>query len=149
MSTERRVRALVAVGLAAASLIALVLVRPAPAREPAAPSQSGTRTASVALLTTHDVRVAVVARRLSGGSAPTADVRVAVARRVGGSWRETSETRLREPYFWHTVTGPRAVCRLEIVAADGRASQRPHVAVQVLQSPSLGCGRVYRTWLVG
>jgi Arylmalonate decarboxylase len=55
---------------------------------------------------TQEFRVAVVATRLSGGSPPTAEVRVGFARRVRGRWREFDERRLGERYFWNTVSGP-------------------------------------------
>ena len=67
-----------------------------------------------------------------------------LARRVGGSWREFGEQRLRETYFWHTLSRPRAVCRLEINTAVPRSASGPQVTVQLLLSPSLGCGRTYR-----
>lgn len=105
------------------------------------------RTASVATLPTRDFRVAVVARRLAGGGAPTAKVRVGLARRVGGSWREFGERRLGETFFWNTVTGARAVCRLAIASAGASPSFRPYVTVQLLLSPSLGCGRTHRVAL--
>jgi hypothetical protein len=101
------------------------------------------RTATVATLTTQDFRVAVVARRLDGGGTPTAEVRVGLARRVGGSWRELRERRLGETFFWNTVTGPRAVCRLAI-SAGSSSSFQPYATVRLLVSPSLGCGRTHR-----
>jgi hypothetical protein len=102
------------------------------------------RTAPVATLTTRDFRVAVVVRRLTAGAAPTAEVRVGLARRVGGSWHELGERRLRETFFWNTVTGPRGVCRLAIASAGSSPSSQPYVTVQLLLSPSLGCGRAHR-----
>jgi hypothetical protein len=74
-------------------------------------------------------------------------VRVGIARRVGGNWRERGERRLDETLFWRTVTGPRAVCRLEIATAGRSPAFRPFVTVQLLQSPSLGCGNVHRVML--
>ena len=96
---------------------------------------------------TQEFRVAVVAKRLDGGSTPTAEVTVGPARRVGGSWREFGAQRLRETYFWHTLSGPRAICRLEINTAGTRAASGPHVTVRLLLSPSVGCGRMYRVSL--
>jgi hypothetical protein len=115
----------------------------------AEPRPSVAPTATVALVTTSDFRVAVAARRLASGSAPTAEVRVGLARRVGTGWRELGERRLDETYFWRTVRGPRAVCRLVIRTAGTRPSFRPYVTVQLLLSPSLGCGRTYRIPLAG
>jgi hypothetical protein len=101
------------------------------------------RKATVAIVTTKEFRVAVVAIRLSGVP-PTADLRVGLARRAGGRWREVAEHRLGERYFWNTVSHPHAVCRLEIVTVGTRHSPRSRVIVQLLLSPSLGCGRIYR-----
>jgi hypothetical protein len=99
---------------------------------------------SVATLTARDLRVAVVAVRSSGGTTPTAEVRVALARKIGRSWRETGEMRLPEVYFWRTVTGPRAICKLEITTVAAPDPLRPHVTVRLLRSPSLGCGPLHR-----
>lgn len=109
---------------------------------------SAQRVVTVGEVTTKDYRAVVVAHRL-GGSPPTAEVRVGSARRVGGRWRELGEKRLDETYFWNSVTGPGAVCRLEIeTVAPGRRSFKPAVTVRLLQSPSLGCGDTYRIPLV-
>jgi hypothetical protein len=107
-------------------------------------TQAAKRVASIATLTTPDYRAALVAERVGAGATPTADVRLAVAQRVGGNWRERGERRLEETYFWKTVTGPRAVCRLELATATTRSGTRPHVTVRLLQSPSLGCGPTHR-----
>ena len=128
------------------SLLALGGAQSTAASDRADAGTSQARVATVATVTTGDFRVAVVARRL-GGSPPTADVRVGIARRVGGSWRERGERRLSETSFWRTVTGPRAVCRLEIATAGRSPSFRPFVTVQLLQSPSLGCGKAFRVTL--
>jgi hypothetical protein len=138
-STSRKL-----VAIAAAALVALATLQPTAAGSRANAHQASARFATVAAITTQDFRVAVVARRLDGGSAPTADVRVSVARRVGGSWRESGERRLGETFFWNNVSGPRAVCRLEINTAGTRSASGPHVMAQLLLSPSLGCGRRYR-----
>src|SRR5215471_12824599 len=100
--------------------------------------------ATIATLAVRDVRVAVGAQRSSGGAMPTADVRLAVAKRVGSGWRKRGEMRLRGTYFWHTVNGPRSICRLQIATAGTRASFRPYIVVQLLRSPALGCGDVQR-----
>jgi hypothetical protein len=126
-------------------VLATVLAPAAASRNDA--SASAQRFASVGVITTADYRVAVVAQRMSG-SPPTAEVRVGYARRVGARWRELGERRLDETYFWRTVTGPRAVCRLEIETAGPGARIRPYVTVRLLQSPSLGCGDTYRIPLV-
>jgi hypothetical protein len=72
---------------------------------------------SIATVATRDFRVAVVATRLTRGATPTADVRVGIAQRIAGGWREKGETRLEATYFWRTVTGPRAICKLELATA--------------------------------
>jgi hypothetical protein len=135
--TGYRVLVLAAVG---AALVGLVALRSASAASQA----SDPRGATVGLVTTQDFRVAVVARRLTGGSAPTAEVRVGLARRVDRRWQEVGERRLRETYFWHAVTGPRAVCRLAIATTGARPSFRPYATLRLLLSPSLGCGRTHR-----
>jgi hypothetical protein len=144
MSGNRRLGTLIAVAAAAVGVVALAAVRPAATGAPREPQGSAPRVASVVTSTTRDFRVAVVAQRVNGGATPTADVRVAVARRAGAGWREVGERRLAERYFWNTVTGPRAVCRLAVATAGAGASFRPYVAVQLLLSPSLGCGRTHR-----
>lgn len=141
MNREPRMRALLGVVAAGAALVAALPVATG------APRQSDARAArvtSIATLTTRDFRVAVVARRLNGGATPTAEVRVRLAQRAGGRWRDLGERRLDDSYFWHVVRGPRAVCRLAIATAGARSSFRPYVTLQLLVSPSLGCGRAYR-----
>jgi hypothetical protein len=127
------------------SLAALAVMLPSEAGAHSE-AQTAKRVATVATVTTFDFRVAVVAERIGGGTAPTAQVRAAIAQRIGGGWRERRELRLRESYFWRTVTGPRAVCRLEIRTAS-TPTRRPHVTIQLLQSPSLGCGPTHRLLL--
>jgi hypothetical protein len=142
MTRESSSRTLIAI--VAASLVALAALQATAAGSRSTIGQDAQRVATVGVITTKDFRVAVVAKRLTSGAAPTAEVRVGMARRVGTSWRELGERRLTETYFWHTVRGPRAVCRLQIATAGRGASFRPSVIVQLLQSPSLGCGRSYR-----
>lgn len=132
-------RMLLGAAVGASLLAVLALSSPSAESQPGSP-----RIATVAVVTTKDFRVAVLARRLTGDSAPTAEVRVGLARRLGSGWRELGERRLAETYFWHTVSGPRAVCRLAIATTGTRPSFQPYVTVQVLLSPSLGCGRTYR-----
>jgi hypothetical protein len=129
---------------AAVALGAFATTLPAATGAPGGPAARVQRAASIATLATRDFRVAVVAYRLDGGGAPTAEVRVGLARRVGGSWHELGERRLRETFFWNTVTGPRGVCRLAIASAGSSPSSQPYVTVQLLLSPSLGCGRAHR-----
>jgi hypothetical protein len=77
---------------------------------------TSSRAVSIASVTTQDFRAAVVATRVTGGATPTADVRVAIAQR--------------------------AICKLELATAS--SPQSPYVAIRLLQSPSLGCGRTHR-----
>ena len=128
----------------AAVVVLLAMLHSSAAASRGEVQASAQRRGTVGLITTVDFRVAVVAERLSGESPPTAEVSVGFARRVGGRWRELGEKRLDETYFWRTVTGQRAVCRLEIETAGPGGRARPYVTVRILQSPSLGCGPTYR-----
>jgi hypothetical protein len=143
MKRESRSLRLGSIATLAVSLVALAAL-PTAAGSRDTTQQSAKQFATVGVVTTLDFRAAVVAQRLSGGSMPTAEVRVGLARRVGARWRELGEKRLDETFFWRPVTGPRAVCRLEIETAGPATSFRPTVTVRLLQSPSLGCGRTYR-----
>lgn len=105
--------------------------------------------ATVALVTTREFRVAAVATPKGGGSAPTAEVRVAVARRVAGGWRETHEVKLPETYFWRTFRARASICRLAIATSGRQPSFRPYAEVQILLSPSIGCGGTHRIPLAG
>ena len=103
---------------------------------------------SIASATTSDFRVVVRATNLGGGSgAPAAAVTVRTFERADGDWRRTSERRLAGRYFWKTVTGRRAVCRLEIRTTGAGAAFRPRAIVQLLVTPSLGCGPVERVFV--
>lgn len=125
---------------AALALVALVTAR--------ADAAGGVRT--IATTTTPDFRVVVGATNRGGGEgAPEAVVTVRTFERSGGGWRRTNETRLAGPYFWKTITGPLAVCRLEIRTTAARPGFRPHAIVQLLRSPSLGCGPVTEHRLTG
>lgn len=105
-----------------------------------------TRTSkTVASVTTSDVRLVLTAeRRDDAGGAPVAVLRLAAFERRGGSWRPTAARRIAGTYFWHSVTGPNAVCRLEL-----RTTPSPRAVVRLLQSPSLGCGPTRAYHLTG
>jgi hypothetical protein len=135
--TERRMRRfhLAAIALAVASL----------ATGASAASASAT---PIATVTTSDFRVVVTAEKTGSGSAPTATVRVITSKRSGRSWRRTGAHRLGGSYFWNTVTGPHAVCRLDIRTSSLEARARPYVVVQLLLTPALGCGAAQRFALV-
>jgi uncharacterized membrane protein len=141
-------RSLAATVASAIALGAVVAIAPTAASAPRGPAGAESA-ATVATMTTRDFRVAVVARRLGGGGTPTAEVRVGLARRMGDSWRELGERRLGETYFWKTVTKTRGVCRLALASAGSSSTFRPSVTVQLLLSPSLGCGRAHRIALPG
>jgi hypothetical protein len=125
-------------------LLAVTGLLPSAVGAPLRKHSTATRVASVATVTTRDLGVAVVAYRLNEGAAPTAEVRLAIEQHAGQGRRERGEMRLDETYFWRTVTAPRSVCRLEVSPQGSLRSVRPHVTVQLLVTPSLGCGRVHR-----
>ena len=106
---------------------------------PLASGAGGTATRTVATSQTVDLRVAVVATKVSGGQAPSASASVKVFRRRGGVWQPFMSARLPGGYFWKVLTGSGSVCRLEISTSSGR-SPGGHVTISLLESPSLGCG---------
>jgi hypothetical protein len=112
-------------------------------------SDATTANRTIASTTTSDFRVLVRAERLGGGPAPAATATLETFRRAGGDWQKTGAHELRGPYFWKTLTAPRAVCRLEIRTTGAAARFRPRALVQLLQSPSLGCGPVSERRLRG
>jgi hypothetical protein len=104
------------------------------------------QTKTIAAASTSDFRLELTATRQADPSgAPTATVRLAVSKRAGSGWRRTAVRPLSGgPYFWHTVTGPLAVCSLEIRTTAAKPGFAPHAVVQLLRSPSLGCGPAAR-----
>jgi hypothetical protein len=107
----------------------------------AASARSMPQTRTIASASTGDFRVVVRATNLGGGGgAPAAAVTVRTLERTGGDWRRTGERRLAGTYFWKTITGPLAVCRLELRTTAAKPGFRPQAIVQLLRSPSLGCG---------
>ena len=109
----------------------------ATARETTAQAAPAAQAQTIAKVETVDARVVLTARRTSGGSAPNASVTVATYARSGGGWKRTGSHRLTG--FWFTVTAPHALCRLSVATA-----KQAQVELQLLQSPSLGCGPVDR-----
>jgi hypothetical protein len=91
---------------------------------------------TIATVSSSDFRADLVAHESGGGGAPTATVTLATYQRAAGGWHRIGTGRVAGTYFWKTVTSMRAVCRFELATA-GRA----HVAVQLLVSPSVGCGK--------
>ena len=104
---------------------------------------------TIASTTTSDFRVVVRAEKRGAGAAPAASATLETYRRAGGGWRRTGARDLQGPYFWKTLTGPRAVCRLEIRTTGAAPRFRPRALVQLLQTPSLGCGPVSQHGLSG
>jgi hypothetical protein len=86
-------------------------------------------------------RIEITARKTSGGNAPTAEIIVTSYLRSNGHWRLACNTHLPGIYFWKTVRAPHSLCRLEIGTARTTVAGRPRAIVQVLVSPSIGCGR--------
>ncbi len=109
----------------------------------AAPASKTVATASAL-----DVRATVVATRTGGGAAPAARVTVELDRRAAGRWQHAVTQRLAGTYFWNSVTGPAAICRLDLTTA-GAGHARPRVVVQLLVTPSIGCGRAQTVTLTG
>jgi hypothetical protein len=113
-----------------------------------AAAKSTQQTKTIASASTGDFRVVVSATNLGGGGgAPTAAVTVRTFERESDRWRRKSERRLAGAYFWKTITGPLAVCRLELRTTAAKPAFRPHATVQLLRSPSLGCGPMTKHFL--
>jgi hypothetical protein len=106
-------------------------------------ADGGVPTKAIANATSVDYRAVVTARRRSSGSAPTAAVTVTTYGRQSGRWVLLRTRPLPETYFWKTVTAPRALCRLEISTAASGRGRAPRLVVELLLSPSLGCGRTF------
>jgi hypothetical protein len=115
-------------------LVALTLSLAANAT--AAPAGATVAAATIATATSSYFRADLVARRAGGGNAPTAAVTLTTYHRTGGVWHTLTSRRLPGTFFWKTLSGPRALCRFELASAH-----RPHVTVQLLLTPSLGCGK--------
>jgi hypothetical protein len=96
--------------------------------------------ATIASATTSDFRVVLVAAKRSDGAMPEARVTLTTFEQLRGRWQRTGVHPLSGSYFWKTVTGPRAVCRLEIRTGGAQARFSPRAIVQLLLGPSLGCG---------
>jgi len=132
-------RQLVPVGLALTAVFVSAAVATGGS---SAGSTSASATRTIASTTTSDFRVVVTAERVGSGAAPAASATVETFTRARGTWQRTGSHELRGPYFWKTLTGPRAVCRLEIRTTGTAARFRPRALVQLLQSPSLECGPI-------
>lgn len=130
-----RARRVAIAGVIALAALLVAYVSSSPARIHADAAASAT----IGIASTNDFRVVLTATKLGGGSAPGARVTVTTSRETGVGWRRTGVDRLAGTYFWKTVTAPRAVCRLELRTTGGVTSS-PRALVQLLQTPSLGCG---------
>jgi hypothetical protein len=92
---------------------------------------------TIATATSGQVRVTLVAHELAGAP-PTARVTVTTYRRAQGRWLRVANSRLRGTYFGRVVRAPHALCRLQLATAG---AAHPHVTVQLLVTPSIGCGQ--------
>ena len=61
--------------------------------------------------------------------------------RSGDGWRSFASRRVPGTYFWNTVTAGHAVCRLDVRTAGDAPGFRSVAVVQLLVTPSIGCGR--------
>jgi hypothetical protein len=121
-----------------AALLAAAAALAAAAGSGAAGSATGgaASTRTIATVTSAELRAELVATKTGAGSAPTARVTVVSSVREHSAWRRTATRRLAGTFFWNTVVGPHALCRLELTT-----SGRPRLVVRLLLSPSLGCAR--------
>jgi hypothetical protein len=110
----------------------------------ALPVQAAPRPTTIGTAATVDFRVVLTARKASAGAAPTAAVTATIYRSGRDSWERTGSHALPGTYFWNVVSRRNAVCELAIATAG---AARPRATVQLLVSPSIGCGRAYRIGL--
>jgi hypothetical protein len=114
-----------------------------------AAADTAAKATTIATATSLDYRVDVTARKISGGNAPTAEIIVTNYQRSNGHWRPAGTSQIPGIYFWKTVSAPHSLCRLEIDTARAPAAGVPRAIVQVLVSPSIGCGRTQTIPLSG
>lgn len=98
---------------------------------------------TIASAVTSDFRIVLTAERLGRGDAPAATVTLKTYARATGVWKRTGVHDLGSAFFWKTVTGPRALCRLEIRTSGAEERFQPRALVRLLLTPSLGCGRTF------
>ena len=132
-------RAQLAAVVALATLVALAATALGVARSGA--HDARVRSERIAEIETTDFRAVLTAARVGGGAMPTASVSLTTFEQRDGRWLGIGRHEVRGPHFWWTVTGRRAVCRLEIRTAGPGARFHPRAVVQLLAGPSLGCGR--------
>jgi hypothetical protein len=109
--------------------------------------EASTTARTIASTSTSDFRVVVTAAQLDEGPSPSAALTATTFTRAENRWRRTGRHRLGGSYFWKTVTGPRAVCRLEMRTTGSSAAFKPRAIVQLLVTPSLGCGPAERVFV--
>jgi hypothetical protein len=115
--------------------IALLVVLATALASTGAAGATTTAQITIATASATGFRVDVLAQRTGAGEAPTATVTLVTYRQTDRTFKLLSRARLRGTFFWKTITGPRAVCTLNLATA-GTA----HVTVQLLTSPAIGCG---------
>jgi hypothetical protein len=121
----------------AAQFVTLLAVTLALVLTASAAAANATRaSATIATASSTDFRADLVARRAGTGNAPTAIVILTTFQRAGSAWHKLESKSIAGTFFWKTVTGPRAICRFELASAV-----QPHVEVQLLLTPSIGCGK--------
>ena len=99
------------------------------------------KTTTIASATSLDYRVVLGVRKNPGGNAPTAEVIVTTYVRSNSRWHHAGSRNLPGTYFWKTVSAPHSLCRLEIDSTSSTGARGPRAIVQLLVSPSIGCGR--------
>jgi hypothetical protein len=119
--------------------VALSIVAVATAGNPRSPAAAPS--ARIAEVSTTDLRAVVTATRRGSEAPPTAQVAVVTFKRASGSWSRTGRHVLPGTYFLNTVTGPSAVCRLDLRGGSSAPARRPRLTVQLLTTPSIGCAR--------
>jgi hypothetical protein len=102
----------------------------------AAATGATTPSKTIATTSSSDFRADLVAQRSSGGKAPTANLTVVTYERGQSAWKRLGSRRVAGTFFWKTVTGPRAICKLELATVG-----HPRVIVQTLVTPAIGCGK--------
>ena len=110
---------------------------------------SGSAARTIGTATTTDYRVVLTASKgKPAGGAPSATVRVRLYERSGDGWKSFASRRVPGTYFWNTVTAGHAVCRLDVRTAGDAPGFRAVAVVQLLVTPSVGCGRAHSYPLV-
>jgi hypothetical protein len=108
----------------------------------AATTQASTQTPErvIASAQEHALRIDIVAKETSAGSAPTASVWTIAYDHSTGVWRRLGEIRLGDSggFFWKTVTGQHAIRDFTVSNSVPRGG-----SVRLLVTPALGWSPVY------